>query len=314
MSRDKPFVLHPLLKEAYAQLRGVLSKEDGWTTYPASLGEIKQVLRVDFAYNEGEGHAGAVRVFAAGAAFPGDARIFEMIFYPLTGRISWAAYRGGEAYVASSGDEAISMLWPAYQATVYAALRFAELLDAGKEPGGHGAADEILNLVASRPDGLRYRQFTLTAAKTLVRLRKASLAVTAPLEMEEGAWYAVSRQHPCHERRLEPLEIFVGRAFKSLHDWYLEEDDDLRIEIEHQGRGDATIEWNPTVVRIGPDLQAKTPAPPDRLKFLNEGRGSWAFRLDAKFAESLKRFATPKLPDGHAILRELRADRAPASE
>lgn len=303
--REK-FTLHPTLKKMYKTTQELLGDE-AWQGLPASLDAVGPVRRLDLARNEGEKRTGAIRVFADLPAGENGPRLLEALFHPLDGLVGWRFHHlGGSA--GNPRTRAAELAWPANLPMQLALYRVAELLDENPVEHGEFASWEIRRFLAGHPEGVGYTNFTLTAAKSLVKCRKASVAARTPLEMVEGAWYAVSRQRPYHETPQEALEVFVGRAFHvGGGRWYLREEDDLHVEIAQRGRAAATMEWSWNLVSVDADRQASY-AKDGLTKFLDEGRGSWAFRLDRRFAERLKTFATVKFPEeSSAAVRTLLA-------
>jgi len=300
--REK-FTLDPTFKKLYEATQ-TLFGDAGWKELPPTLDGIGPIRRLDLARNEGEKRTGAIRAFADLPPGENGARLLETLYHPLDGTVGWwFHYRGG-----SGGNprcKATEIAWPYFLPMQLALYRVAELLDEGAVELGEFASWEIRRFLAGRPEGVGYADFSLTSAKSLVKYRKASIAAKAPLEMEEGAWYAVSRQRPYHETPQETLEFFVGRAMHvGGNRWYLREEDDLHVEIASRGRAAATMEWSWNVVSVDADRQAGY-AKDGLATFLNEGRGSWAFRLDKRFAEGLKAFATTPLEPSSAVVRDL---------
>lgn len=306
MRHDEKFTLHPKIAELYETVQTVLG-EEGWRGLPMTLGAIGPIRRLDLARCEGERRTGAIRVYADLPADEKGPRLLETRFHPLDGSVGWWFHHRGSAS-GNPRQRATELAWPSYLPMQLALYRVAELLDENPVEHGAFASWEIRRFLAGHPEGVGYANLTLTAAKSLVKYRRASVAAATPLEMEEGAWYAVSRQRPYHETPQETLEFFVGRA---MHvgggRWYLREDDDLHAEIAQRGRAAATMEWSWNVVSVDVDRQAGY-AKDGLAKFLEEGRGSWTFKLDRRFAENLKTFATAKFAEeSSAVTRTLLA-------
>lgn len=303
--REK-FTLHATYKKLFETAQDLFG-EERWKGLPSTLDAIGPIRRLDLARNEGEKRTGAIRVYADLPADEKGPRLLETLFRPLDGIVGWWFHRlGGSA--GNPREKATELAWPLFLPMQLALYRVAELLDENPVEHGEFASWEIRRFLAGHPEGAGYANLTLTAARSLTKYRKASVAAKAPLEMEDGAWYAVSRQRPYHETSLETLEFFVGRA---LHvgggSWYLQEEDDLHLEIAHRGRAAASMEWSWNVVSVDADRQAGY-AKEGLTKFLEEGRGSWAFKLDRRFAENLKTFATAKFAEeSSAVVRTLLA-------
>ncbi|GEM_PF-6702576 len=303
--REK-FTLDPTYKALYERTQ-TLFGDRGWQSLPPTLDGIGPIRRLDLARNEGEKRTGAIRVFADLPPGEKGPRFLELLFHPLDGRVDWwFHHRGGSA--GSTHTRATELAWPYYLPMQLALYRVAELLAEETVELGGFASWEIRRFLAGCPEGAGYPNLSLTAAKSLVKYRKASIASMAPLQMEEAAWYAVSRQRPYHETPEETLEFFVGRARYAGSDrWYLDEEDDLHLEIARKGRASATLEWSWNVVSVDADRQAGY-AKDGLPKFLDEGRGSWVFKLDRRFAENLKTFATAKFAEASsAVVRTLLA-------
>lgn len=300
--REK-FTIDPTFKKLYETTQALFG-EAGWKNLPPTLDGIGPIRRLDLARNEGEKRTGAVRAFADLPPDEKGPRLLETLFHPLDGLVGWWYHQRGGA-CGNPREKATTLLWPGYLPVQLALYRVVELLDEETIELGAFASWEIRRFLAGHPEGVGYANFSLTAAKSLTKYRKASIAAKSPLEMEEGAWYAVSRHRPYHETSLETLEFFVGRAMHvGGNRWYLHEEDDLHAEIAHRGRAAATMEWSWNVVSVDAERQSDY-AKEGLTKFLDEGRGSWAFKLDKRFAEGLKAFATTPLEPSSAVVRGL---------
>lgn len=295
MSDQEKFEIDERLRLHY-EMTQYLFGELGWKELPTTLAGIGPIRRLDLTRNEGEKRTGAIRVFIDLPSDEEGARVLEAQFNPLDGTVGWWFHRRDR----SSGMpevRAVELAWPSSLPMQMALYRVAELLDQDTVAHGRFASWEIRRFLAGRPAGSGYPNLTFTAAKSLLRYRKASIAAMTPLEMEENAWYAVSRQRPYHETPEETLEFFIGRALRVARDvWYLREEDDLHLQIARGGRGAAAMAWSWNVVDLNVGLQVAYQKK-GLAKFLTDGHGSWTFRLDARFAQSLKIFATEPFPE-----------------
>lgn len=290
--RDEPFTVHPLLREVYRQTQAVL-KGDAWSDLPATLDEIGPILHLDYAMNEGEKRCGAYRVFVR---LPGDV-IMELIFYPLTGKVGWWWHADNGASGTPGDEFAKTMLWPGHSPMLYAIWRVIELIEQGEEGPCRYRALSLWEMMRKHPEGRGYREFTKTSARTLAKMVRAAPALETVPPIENGAWYAYSRQRPYHEHEREPLEVWVGQAIRLSGGGspgtpgiaaFL--DDMLIVEIADKGRGPATIKrW-----------------PGSTLHGLSSTGRSRLFPVKEKFARHLWTFVTPELERSYHVLKRLR--------
>lgn len=287
--RDEPFTVHPLLREAYRQTQAAL-KGGAWSGLPATLDEIGPLLHLDYAMNEGEKRCGAFRVFVG---LPRDS-VLELVFHPLTGKISWWRHSGGGVGGTSVDGFARTMLWIGNSPMLYAVYRVIELIE--QEDGGTYRTLNLWEMLQKHPEGRGYREFTKSSARTLAKMVRNAPALGTVPPIQNDAWYAYSRQRPYHEDERESLEVWVGQVL-----WLpgggapgttgvaVFRDDMLIVEIADKGRGPATIRrW-----------------PGSTLHGLSSTGDRRFFPVKEKFARHLWTFVTPELESSHHVLKRL---------
>lgn len=282
---ERHFKLDPVFAALYEQHQ----RASGYNgQLPATLSDIGPIRYLDHVQNGGEGTVGAIRVFIG---LPPDksARILEMQFFPIDGRIRIETHHQGGATsgVVSMAD----MLWPGNAATSMAILHVAELLANDLHGTGSYASWDICQMFKF-PQGTGYRKLTLSGAKKLMEQRRVSLASDVRLAPGVGRWYAYSKEpDPTRYERLDEIEVYVG-CLSSSPRQYLREEDCLHLKIADRGQSEATIAWSEHVVSIEASQQNSIPRS-QREAYVRNGN-VWVFEISEDLARELQRFATPQ--------------------